>query len=139
MRARCCARFPKQSHESAINCICGSVAVWMDAEARVRTFRPILAALRIDGVGFRTKVANLAKRQSPPPLAVLNLHWNVVPGRMRQPQPSALRMDNLLSRRAPASEIRAQKSPPSDGDWLIAARPQRKFNPIADEPQRALA
>src|SRR5256885_8787397 len=58
---------------------------------------------------------------------------------MRQAEPTAVRMDNLLSQRAAASEIGAQKGAAPGRDWLIAARPQRKLNPIADESQRTLA
>src|SRR2546421_4928262 len=58
---------------------------------------------------------------------------------MRQAEPPAVRMNNLLSQRAAAPEIGAQKSAAPGRDWLIAARPQRKLNPISDESQRALA
>src|SRR5439155_10905894 len=120
-----------QPHKRAIKGVGCSIAVRMNADARVRPFGPILAALRIHRIGLRAEVTYLAKRQFPPPLAFLNLHRNIVPGRVRQPESSALRMNNLLSRGAPPSQIRAQKSAPSGGDWLIAAGPQRKLKPIA--------
>ena len=64
--------FAKHARERAIHRVSGACPSWVDANAYVRTFRPVLEAVRIDRVGFGLKIADLGQWQGDRPLALLS-------------------------------------------------------------------
>src|SRR5882724_11121226 len=123
-------RFTEESHEGAINRIGCSITVRMDTDTRVWTVRPMLAPLGVHSICFSAEIADFAQCQFAPPLAVLNLHWNIVPCRMRQAQSATVGVNDFLSNRFPPPQIRAEKSTPSGGDLSVAGGAQPEFKPI---------
>ena len=79
--------FAEHARERAVHRVGGACPSWVDANAYVRTFRPVLEAFRIDRVGLGFEIAHLGQWQGDRPLALRReLERQVPPGSPGQGQ-----------------------------------------------------
>ena len=95
----------EHADESAVDRVGRAVAVRMDADADIRTLRPVLVALRIHRVGFSPEIAHLTQRYRAAPFAFRRRHRNIPPGGMSERELAALRVDDLMALDGGASQV----------------------------------
>src|SRR5438874_12335193 len=113
----------------------------MNADANVRTWRPMLAALGVHRVSLGAEIARLTECQLAPPLTPGPFHRQIAPRSVRQTEFPALGMDDIVPQELARAKVGPEHAAPALGQtrWRIETVSQRKSQTVPDEAQRAFA
>ena len=107
------ARGAEHAREGAVNRVRGAVGVGMHAHAEVAAVGPMLAAVRIDGVGLGFEETDFRERKRNRPAAIVRRHGHVAPGGVREFELAGVLVDDLAAQRVPATEVGAEPGLPA--------------------------
>src|SRR5262249_50220948 len=128
----------EHAHKGAVNGVRGTISVRMNADAEVRSVGPVLAALRIDGIGLGLEAADFRQRKGKDTRALAAGHGDVAPGRIREFQTAGVSMDDLAALGLAPAEVGAQPRLPPFRQ-RSATQTQTKGELVADEAHQTLA
>ena len=111
----------------------------MDGNAEVRSFRPNLPALLIDGVSLGLEITDFGQRQFGDPFVFLTAHRDVAPGCAGQGFLAAAVSDDFIAQDGAATEIGPQQAAPVLRQRFALRAAQREPDAVADETQQAFA
>jgi hypothetical protein len=111
----------------------------MNRNADIRSFRPVLPALRIQQGGFGTEKAGLGQRKFQSPSVGRRRHGQIAPTATRKGQAPRMSLQNLPAQQSRTAQIGAQSCGPARSRPASFAIPQIKAHHIPDVALNAVA